>query len=346
MTVHYSRLPFKINNHLQKTKKLFISTGCSFTMGSSAWPLDFLSDYSPKYTMFRYSFDHLTHEQKINAAKKFKYVEYNNLIFNTTNLEIDSSYTSQLQRKYLPNYTIANLGLEAKGILSSVLSLYMTPINYSLADEIVVFFCPTDLQRYDIINDTGWNTNFDNHCTGSINYHSLWPADITCSDKSGLGSLSNSVYGKTIHSYKFEIILAIHSFKLLIDWVKLHKAKLFVFPAFNRYYNKEYFTKNYNNIIERDMKTFEFISEKNSVTNKLIDCVNNFIPWDNFITIDGYKTFFDLAFGQEKNYDSKLEMIDLTGNNGGTENQYIMKCGHPGVKAHSLLADKIYAQLF
>ena len=339
---HYSRIVSKINNHLQTTKKLIISTGCSFVQGKAAWPLDFLSEYSPKYVSHFYNFDHLSNQQKIEAANKYKYVTYKDNNFITVNLEINNSFTSQLQKTYLPQYTIANLGVEATGILASVFNLYITPINYSLADEIILFFCPTDLQRYDVINDvgSGWVKNVNEYIIGN-QYNTWWP-NVAISLASN--KLVQEGYGLNVHSKKFEILLAIHAFKLLIDWVKLHNAKLYIFPAFNKYYNKKYFLENINNIVERDKKTNEFIAENNKKLD-VNDLVYNYIPWDNFITIDGYNTFFDLAFGQEKNYDAKLEMQSIVGRNGGTENQYIMKCGHPGVKAHTLLAKKLYELL-
>jgi len=339
--MHYSKKILDINENLKKTKKLFISSGCSYVAGKAAWPKSFMEEFRPNFDNYYYTWDHLSNKQKELAIKKFPIITNNNNVFETINLEVDNSFTSILHKNYIPNYTIANLGEQAKGLFSSVMNLYVTPIQFALADEIILFFCPTDLQRFDILSDEYAFT--DSNVAACRLFNTFWPFDNEKKDPIGLLQLG---YSQAVHSLRFEIVHAIMCFKLLINWIEQYKAKLIIFPAFNKIYNKNYFYENLDITILRDktlkqkeIKHFTFRDSSNFY-------IDNFVPWDNFTTFDGFNTFFDLAFGQEKNYDPNIEMQSLVGPNGGTLNQFIMKCGHPGVEAHELLAKKIYEKYF
>jgi hypothetical protein len=339
--MHYSKDIHKINSNLQKTKKLFISTGCSYVHGMSAWDLDFLDEFPPIFENHRYSFNHLTNDEKEYVLKKYSNLSINNdNSLNTHNMEVDNSFTTQLHKKYMNDWTIANLGRSATGILSSVYLLYLLPIQYDMVDEIILFFSPTSLQRFDILNDCN---NFLMNNIGN-EFTTIWPNPIERQFLNN-GSYANleDGYFKSIYSEKFEVLQAIMAFKLLNDWVKLHNAKLIIFPAFNKYYNRNYFYERLQYLIRRDAKSRDIIDMKTTMEiNMNYDNLLDLVPWDEFVEFDGKKTFFDLAFSQEDEYNPNIEMQSLCGVNGGTKNNYIMKCGHPDTKSHSILTDYLY----
>jgi hypothetical protein len=339
--MHYSKDIEYINNNLKKTRKLFISTGCSYVEGKAAWDLRFLKEHPPIYENYGYNFNHLTDGEIEYVVKKYSNLSINNdNTLNTNDMEVENSFTTQLHKKYMNDWTIVNLGRQATGILSSVYLLYLLPIQYDIADEIILFFSPTSLQRFDVLNDCN---SFLMGMVGN-EFTTIWPNPIERQFLNN-GSFANleDGYSKSIYSEKFEVLQAIMAFKLLNDWVKLHNAKLIVFPAFSKYYNKDYFYEKLNDMIHRDFKSRDVIDIKTTMGmdmnyNHLLDLV----PWDKFVEFGGKKTFFDLAFSQEDDYDPNIEMQSLCGVNGGTKNNYIMKCGHPDTKSHSILTDYLF----
>ena len=60
-------------------------------------------------------------------------------------------------------------------------------------------------------------------------------------------------------------------------------------------------------------------------------------PWDTCWEPGGYDSFFNLAMAQEK--DSTLTPEDVIGV--GTDNDWILPCGHPSTKGHELLAHEL-----
>lgn len=339
--MHYSKNIDEINSSLKNTRKLFISTGCSYTEGKAAWDLDFLEEYPPVYENYSYNFNYLNEIEKEDAIKKYPNLKINfDGSLSTEDMEVDGSFTTQLHKKYMSDWTIVNLGRQSTGIFSSVSLLYLLPIQYELADEIILFFSPTSLQRFDVLNDC------NSFLMGNIGneFTTVWPHPIERNILNN-GSFANleDGYFNSIYSEKFEVLQAILSFKLLNDWVKLHNSKLIVFPAFSKYYNRDYFYEKLNDLIHRDLKSRNIIDIKSSMgSNMNYNHLLDLVPWNNFVEFNDKKTFFDFAFSQEDEYDETIEMQTLCGVDGGTKNNYIMKCGHPDAKSHSLLADYVY----
>lgn len=338
MFSHYSKDIGNVNSSLQKTRKLFVATGCSFTYGTAAFDLDLIDKYQPKYKNGAYwSLEHLTENQKLQLIKDFPNVQMlENGDLNFGVMEVNNSYLTRLYEKYYKDtHTILNLGVSSSSIFASVMRLFTAPVQWDLADEIILIFSPTSGNRLGILND---DYIFGNE------YHTLWPWSTGITNRY-IDDMQEG-FGHSFYSPKWDILNILTSVKLLTNWVTFNRAKLITFPAFNRDFTPENFKTLINTKVIRSVKdrTILEIKENTYTTNEELFLYETF-PWHSFIAPQGHSNFFDLAYSQEPDYDPKHNTVSMAHENGGSTNKWIMNCGHPDAKAHDLLADEIHKHL-
>lgn len=324
-----------INRNIAKTKKIIVSVGCSFVYGAAAFSNELMEKYPPLYDGAVWSFDHYSTSTKKIIAEEYPNITFTDGNLKTSEMEIDNSFTSVLSKKYFSDWTAINLGVTSSGLFASVARLFLTPIDWHNADEIILIFCPTSMDRLDLIND---DISIGNE------FVTAWPRPSGHNSKD-FNKIQEG-YGSVIYSEKYAVLNSLVSWKFLQNWVKTYNAKLITFPAFTDLYTSEYFDRIMSTKVIRDVRTREIIDIKEGIFSKEeIDELRLTVPWDTFITPQGKRTFFDLAYSQEPTYNPSIDPVSITGKNGGTPNNWIMKCGHPGAKAHELLADEIYKHL-
>jgi hypothetical protein len=246
------------------------------------------------------------------------------------------TFVNKLCSKYFKNsYTPINFGQEAAGNFAAISRLFLYNIPWSSLDEIIVIFMPTGMQRLDIIKD-------DNTCIVGQEFKTLYPL---VSEPASHFTNFQLGYEKTCYSEKFEVLNAILNFQFLNSWVAVNKAKLLVFPAFTKEYNKDYFLKSLNSSITRNKKWEVTSTTDNLITDFDFDFLVNQVPWDKFLTIDQSKTFFDLSFKNDSCYRSDLDILQVIDNNILLNNQWIMPRGHPSERGHDLMARKLFEKI-
>lgn len=353
---HHTRDILKINESLKKTQKLIIALGCSYTHGKSAYSQALLDYKAPIYKDNTYGYHHYDIETKKDIANRFPRLELFDEYLCPEDMELDNAYVNVLCSKYLNNeYTAVNFGIEGCGNYATISRLFLYPIDYSLAKEIIVIYMPSGMSRFDIVSDS-----HEGHLEISwLDFNTIWPQseDSLMHDPvmiKNLGrhdtpwNLVQTNFTKAVMSEKFNVKKSIIDFNILQNWVKLYSAKLIIFSAFEHVYNKIDFKRILETKITRNDKTKEFINEEHNKSTEfaeVIDYYINSIPWDNFFNPQNAKSFHEFSLLQEvaidKNFDMNLPMQQLVDKRIGSPNLWVMPCGHPSAKAHDLLAKEL-----
>lgn len=341
-----SRDVSEVNRDLERTRHLLIGVGCSFTEGTSAWNLELIEKYPPLYDEGVYGYQSYDLKTKKEISSQFSNVSLDETTgyLSLYKMQTANSFVNVLAEKfYNKTHTPLNLGNCATGNLAAVLRLFLYPINYKIAKSITVIFCPTSLQRFDFIRDNGPFT------TGIIgnDFTSIWPYLYTPnSKKDSLWKFLHDGYRECIWSEKFEVLNAIIAFSVLNFWCTSNNARLVVVPAFNKNYTKDYFKEHLQKIITRDGSTNEITEVKvNTQDSDFLEHYLNLVPWNKFFKPQNQTTFYHLALSQEKNMDQNLGMYDFIKHKQVSPNKWLMACGHPSAKSHSLFAEELYKHL-
>jgi hypothetical protein len=337
--MHYSKSVKAINQGLDQTNKIIVSIGCSFVFGSAAFSQELLDSSPPVYsngatwTLNNYS---VIERKKIlekfpgliMSNHDYSYIEFDKMF-------VENSFTSILCRDFLKKeYTPINFGSPGAGLKSSIMKLFLVPVEWKKADEIIVVFCPTSANRLDILIDENSHDNY---------YRTAWPSYAN-HETISWNKLQEG-FSQELYSEKWEALNFLTNYQLLTSWVKNHNAKLITFPAFNDYYNPDYFYKMSKTRIIRDQKKQILDIREDSQPDRYHQFLFDSVDWNSFIAPQGKSNFFTLALSQEDNYDPSLNHLSICGEHGGSETKWIMNCGHPSSKAHRLLAQEIYHHL-
>ena len=346
----------EINQDVRRTKKLLISIGCSFVEGVGAWDQALVEEYPPLRSRLGsrpYGYDDYDFEIKTAISKKYQGVTIlgDMNIISTDDMEHANSFISVLASKYFGGeYTPVNLAVQGRGNYAAVMSLFFNSIDYHAAEEIVVVFCPTGLLRFDVVRDD-WGLGRPDH-VGNY-FQAVWPVmsgSDKDSEKINYWRIFHDGYRECVWSTRFEVVNFFAVTQILKQWIQLHNAKLVITPAFDQDYNKEYFQTQLATHYSRDTTTREIT---NIIDNAHLESSNKMIDkflWEHYFKPQGYDTFFDLALFQETNLNPKIKTWKEVNRAGklmafypdGTPENWIMGCGHPGVKAHDLFAKELY----
>lgn len=352
MIRHNSSDIFKINLDLQRTGKLLIAIGDSFTYGDSAWCEELLNLYPPIYKDHQISYNHYDLEIKKKICNIYPNEIFlnNNGEFNFLQMFQKNAYVNVLGELLGDNWTVANLGVCARGNFSSVSSLFMVGINWSLVKEMTLIYMPSGMNRVDIINDEFIPSKYSSLEDLFI---TAWPSPsgsrgfresnkmltkIHGSHQTPWNRFQDSLYD-SLFSEKYEVLKTILEFQHLNTWVELHNANLIIIPAFSDYYYSEYFSKKIKMGIQREHPSRELT---NLIDNEfsVIENYVEYIPWDKIYHPHNFHSFYHYALSQVDENSNNVNMSSLIGK--PSKDNWIMSCGHPSAKSHKLMAKYIY----
>lgn len=369
-----SRLIETINNNLKERPRAVVSLGCSFAQGQAAYDDEILNFLRPmgggSCSDFNYAYKNHDLKDLLDFAEYFKLSiipksQDNEQWYNqspgnyevvTGEIEIANSFVNKFAE--LSDYVPINLGNLGNGNTSSINRLFTYPIDWHLCDEVLILWCYTDLNRFDLVNDTG----LDYHQIGN-DHKTMWPqADFYDPSREkfhqGINWHNTQYYWtRTAWSEVYNYINFVTAGIKLNTWCKSHDAKLITFGAFNKINRKivehEYCYGN----ITRD-KTHEIIENFDNPKHQTMIDYNvrslDLFPWHTMYEPGEEETFFDLALAQDlkhedfseycKNKIGKTENINMWDviNMSGTPRDWIFACGHPSAKAHDLLAQNLF----
>ena len=349
--MYHSKNFRSINEHLKKTKKLIITTGCSFTVGTAAWDLDLVHEIPPKHFAGNVNYRGHSQPEKQYIADKYPGVFLSGTDIDLTQMERTNSYGNVLANKYLDgSWTTANLGGNGNGNFSSILRLFNYPIDYSQAEKIVVIFCMTSFMRYDLIKDDGV------YLPGYIgdDFQTLWPNLGT--PKNGPDEnwrLMHDGFRECVYTDRWEMLSMIQYLQLLKTWCQAHNADFVVFHAFDRHITKDYVRNHLSYAYRRNLETREIEKKITLTPEQILDATDkyNMIPWDNFWYPEGEPSFYHLGLKYEpdlKNEDPDMYSFVMTAQKNNmaiTPNEYLMGCAHPSAKLHDKLASLLNTHL-
>jgi hypothetical protein len=331
--VYKSQIP-KINEALEKNKKAIIALGCSFVQGQGAFNDELYQEYKLKSTDFGtpLEFD-LTLEEQTEILKRYDNVRRGPGKLDFTFMEYDNAFVNVLCNKYFNGeYTPINLAIRGCGNRATIKELYFYPeIRWDLIEETIVIYCPSGLERFDFINDST-QEHFRWKC--------MWPhyKNIENSNR----KLLWQGYAETLSSDKFEVLEQISHVQELIQWCKLHKAKLIITPGFDRRYTKDHFENALRTNIKRDING-NILEKEKYKTKEDVRLTLNMFPWDNMFKPNGFETFADLVISQEHDVNPEDYFFQFL--NKGSPNMWVTPCSHPSAKGHDFFAKVLYEHL-
>jgi hypothetical protein len=322
---------------LQTKKKAVIALGCSFVQGQGAWTSEFVKKNSlnievqGNMMMLKYKSPELA-KQKTDELL----LEYTSLIrandekrvfvadIDFSAMENENSFVEVLCRRYMPDYVPLNFGMRGNGNRATIMQLFRFPeINFSELEDIVVLFLPSGLERFDFASQRPNGDHFT-HIT-------VWPHWESEHIRGTTKDLWKG-YAFDIFSDYSTLFEYLDNVNVLETWCKLHKASLFIFPAFTHDITKE----NFRNIINSAHPYDDRHKERN------LSLVDSY-PWEKHIELNGTKTFSMFTNLLENGNTRERGYWHNFGK--GSPNGYWSKCAHPTDKAHAQLAKHLYGYI-
>lgn len=346
-----------INQGIREKGRVVVGLGCSFTEGQAAFPewlVDRIRPRGGNASNFNYegkghdmaemmaiASEYLIPLKVINTAIWNKSV--NHLAMETRPLEIDNSFVNHFAE--LNDYVPINLGNCGNGNQATINRLFAYPIDWHLCDDIIVLWCYSDQERYDLLNDS----NID-YSTIKNDHVCMWPKEEAYDpgqEKFHQGDDWHNLqlyFTRTMRSDTFSYMNFVQQGIQLDTWCKAHGANLMTFGAFSDVDRTE-ITKahTHNTIIRnhaREITNGRLYPPGESSIEANTKVVDKF-PWHSVIDLAGEKNFIKFALRHEDDPD----LMDLTMwqiiDQGGSKNDWVFPCGHPSGKAHQALAQKL-----
>jgi hypothetical protein len=298
----YFYYPHTQENRITKDSKLLIGIGDSFCAGRGACSIELWEKYG--WDMERMYGEGGAEVEESNYA---------------------NSWVNQLCKNHMPDWTPLNLGMSGKGNRFAIKELMVNPLlGIEKAKEKIVVFAVSGFERFDLAKDL----------VGEEHFTTQWPVYGGYKEKKLGYSELTLENGDSLYSEKFVISEFILNIIELMNWCKLHNAKLLLMSAFTPEFNKNHFidvlSPNVTSVLGQ-MKLDELIWS---------------IPWERIIRPLGFSCITDMLMhleGWDKDlpgYGFRNMKIDTIGPNG-----YMTKCQHPSEKGHKLLAEIIYEHI-
>lgn len=358
-----------INRDLKRTGKAIVALGCSYAQGHGAFDEETLKLVRPKISSTFSNFDYmfkghteselqlLADHYDLELIEKSEVAEHWNgsesqYAVATHEIETANSFVNQICEKLGNRYTPINFGHAGNGNLASINRLFTFPIDWHLCDEIILLWCYSDPNRFDIVDD---RFPFNKHLV-LHDHATMWPQfqdeyDPEC-EKLRQGSLwfeTQRTYTQTLWSDKFSYTNFLNAGIQLSVWAKAHNAKLVTFGAFQPCTKEDIINGLLDTEVVRDPGTRQLIESKKRriLRHEIIEAKKgiDMFPWKSVFNPGGYNTFFDLAYSQEPDYIPGTTMHDVVNNCLESGDDWIFPCGHPSAKAHTLLSDIILEHL-
>jgi hypothetical protein len=328
---------------LDKTKRAIISLGCSFAGGEGAYDQELLEGLKWKW---------LGHGKPIiplidDATESLLFEKYAELeiddgktgnpawpdrqTINFRRMFYKNSFVNVLAHKYLEGkYTGVNFGMPGKGNRASIKNLHIWPYDWSKLDSIIVIYCPSALERFDMAKDdwkgySAFTTLYPHPQKGNTPRANMWNG-----------------YSRGVHSDKNAVLEQIMHFMELKQWCDLHNAKLIITPAFDRSYNRSFFETALFTQHKRNDEyelTQEPAEEIPGVKQHLTHLIDQW-AWEDMFKPDGVETFMDLCLIQEQIPRDRYLFQRFLGQ--GSPKKWITHCSHPSAKAHDLFASLLH----
>ena len=298
----YFYYPHTQENRITKDSKLLIGIGDSFCAGRGACSIELWEKYG--WDMERMYGEGGTEVEESNYA---------------------NSWVNQLCKNHMPDWTPLNLGMSGKGNRFAIKELMVNPLlGIEKAKEKIVVFAVSGFERFDLAKDL----------VGEEHFTTQWPVYGGYKEKKLGYSELTLENGDSLYSEKFVISEFILNIIELMNWCKLHNAKLLLISAFTPEFNKNHFI---------DVLSSNVTSTLGQM--KLDELIWS-IPWERIIRPLGFSCITDMLMhleGWDKDlpgYGFRNMKIDTIGPNG-----YMTKCQHPSEKGHKLLAEIIYEHI-
>ena len=295
----YFYYPHTQENRITKDSKLLIGIGDSFCAGRGACSIELWEKYG--WDMERMYGEGGTEVEESNYA---------------------NSWVNQLCKNHMPYWTPLNLGMSGKGNRFAIKELMVNPLlGIEKAKEKIVVFAVSGFERFDLAKDL----------VGEEHFTTQWPMYGDYKEKKLGYSELTLENGDSLYSEKFVISEFILNIIELMNWCKLHNAKLLLISAFTPEFNKNHFI---------DVLSSNVTSTLGQM--KLDELIWS-IPWERIIRPLGFSCITDMLMhleGWDKDlpgYGFRNMKIKTIGPNG-----YMTKCQHPSEKGHKLLAEIIY----
>lgn len=298
----YFYYPHTQENRITKDTKLLIGIGDSFCAGRGACSIELWEKYG--WDMERMYGEGGAEVEESNYA---------------------NSWVNQLCKNHMPDWTPLNLGMSGKGNRYAIKELMVNPLlGIEMAKEKIVVFAVSGFERFDLAKDL----------VGEEHFTTQWPVYGGYKEKKLGYSELTLENGDSLYSEKFVISEFILNIIELMNWCKLHNAKLLLMSAFTPEFNKNHFidvlSPNVTSVLGQ-MKLDELIWS---------------VPWERIIRPLGFSCITDMLMhleGWDKDlpgYGFRNMKIETIGPNG-----YMTKCQHPSEKGHKLLAEIIYEHI-
>ena len=298
----YFYYPHTQENRITKDSKLLIGIGDSFCAGRGACSIELWEKYG--WDMERMYSEGGTEVEESNYA---------------------NSWVNQLCKNHMPDWTPLNLGMSGKGNRFAIKELMVNPLlGIEKAKEKIVVFAVSGFERFDLAKDL----------VGEEHFTTQWPMYGDYKEKKLGYSELTLENGDSLYSEKFVISEFILNIIELMNWCKLHNAKLLLISAFTPEFNKNHFI---------DVLSSNVTSTLGQM--KLDELIWS-IPWERIIRPLGFSCITDMLMhleGWDKDlpgYGFRNMKIKTIGPNG-----YMTKCQHPSEKGHKLLAEIIYEHI-
>ena len=298
----YFYYPHTQENRITEDSKLLIGIGDSFCAGRGACSIELWEKYG--WDMERMYGEGGAEVEESNYA---------------------NSWVNQLCKNHMPDWTPLNLGMSGKGNRYAIKELMVNPLlGIEKAKEKIVVFAVSGFERFDLAKDL----------VGEEHFTTQWPMYGDYKEKKLGYSELTLENGDSLYSEKFVISEFILNIIELMNWCKLHNAKLLLISAFTPEFNKNHFI---------DVLSSNVTSTLGQM--KLDELIWS-IPWERIIRPLGFSCITDMLMhleGWDKDlpgYGFRNMKIDTIGPNG-----YMTKCQHPSEKGHKLLAEIIYEHI-
>ena len=360
VSFHKSRDLNKIEAGLKEKKKAFIGLGCSFVEGQNALDDDLFDNYAPDYDNLRYSF------LKYDLAKRADIVQRHEglkLMFREDDYEVDAedmqaknAFTNQICERHLPDYHPVNMGSRGNGNRCSISRLMYYPFDWKQCDDIIVNLCLSGIARYDHIYDT-----YKHEGKFTCDHRTTWPnkwEDAECGENSW--KMLEYATHRALWSEKEQVNRLLIDVANLKNWCDAHGAKLVLTIAFEPFsYTRDFLKKNLMSEIHRkDDGSIKQILDPHEIekyhgtehhkklweeNKEMIEKRLDAFPWDCLVKLGGEEDFSSMALKNEGLEKQSMYEIIKTGKE--TKNRWMLKCGHPGEKAHKQYADFLFDEI-
>ena len=355
-----------INQDLRRTKKAVVSLGCSFAAGQGAFEdetMDILAPLISQNTFSNYDYLYKGHNKKdlenfasitntkfiVDAKESGKWSgSKNKYAVDTYEMETGNSFVNQMCEKLSNNFTPINFAHPGNGNMASINRLMSFPIDWDYCEEIIVVWCFTDPNRYDVLDDRiPFNKLIIQH-----DHQTMWPQfedeyntdhEKLINGESWFQMQKN--YTDTLWSENFIAMNFLHAGLSLKTWCKAHNARLAIFPAFSNYGRQDITNLLLDRIVTRDVASRNLLTqEKRKLKQGELkygkQTIDNF-PWTNIVNLNGSSNFFDLSYKQDTEYNPNISLQDIVNERILTKEKWVLPCGHPSAKGHGFLAEKL-----